>query len=224
MSQDMIIAIIVLAMVMTVWTGLTWQKNRNKNKKEEYVALKEEYKTKELIIDGALGMVWGDSSDLVNEKMKSKFYTQISHQTPQPATAEMTYSGKFADEPAEVLVRFFKDAVYEIEIMIKPADLVGMIAIPVMQETLKQMKKKYGLFNETTDLWMMMYKTKTPNDFLIRTWKGKTSNGNKASIIYLPVVHDTVIFTATALLLIYSDDTIGKAANEYRINTKYDGI
>jgi len=223
MSQDMIIGIIFLGILIIFWAGFTLQ-GRSKNKKAEYVAVKEEYKPKEVIIDGALGIVWGDNRNIVNEKMKNKFYTQINDQTPQPATAEITYSGRFADEPAEVLVRFFKDAVYEIEVMIKPADLVGIIAVPVMQETLTQMKKKYGLFNETTDLWMMMYKTKTPNDFLIRTWRGKTSSGNKASIIYLPIVHDTVIFTATALLLIYSDDTTGKVANEYRIHTKYDGI
>jgi len=225
-SQYIIIVVIVVLAIIAiiVWSVSTSQSKRTENKKEETLIVEENDKPKAGIIDGALGILWEDNSNIVSEKMKSKLYTQIDYQTPQPATAEITYSGRFADEPVEVLVRFFNDTVYEIEIMIKPSDLVGIIAVPVLQQILAQLKKKYGLFNETTDLWVKMYQTKTPNDFLIRTWRGKTSNGNKSSIIYLPIVHDTVIFTSTALLLIYSDDTKGKAANEYRINTKYNGI
>ncbi len=216
--------ILIMALAITVWVGLTLRRMWNKNKKEEYVTVKEEYKTKAVIIDGALNVVWGDSSKAVSEKMQSKLFQQTGRKTPQPATAEVTYSGKFADEPAEVLIRFFNDAVYEIEIMIKPSEPVGSLAVPVLQEILEQLSKKYGPPTETTDLWMMMYQKRSPQNFLIKTWKGSTRKGNNASLMYLPVVRDMTLLIPTALLLIYSDDTMGSGVKAYRVNAKYDGI
>jgi len=216
--------ILIMALAITVWVGLTLRRMRNKNKKEEYVTVKEEYKTKAVIIDGALNVVWGDNSKTVSEKMQSKLFQQTDRKVLQPATAEVTYSGKFADEPAEVLIRFFYDAVYEIEIMIKPSEPVGSLAVPVLQEILEQLSKKYGLPTETTDLWMMMYQKRSPQNFLIKTWKGSTRKGNNASLMYLPLVRDMTLLIPTALLLIYSDDTTGSGVKAYRVNAKYDGI
>ncbi|MBP1765062.1 MAG: hypothetical protein H6Q65_2120 [Firmicutes bacterium] len=216
--------IFIMALAITVWVGLTLRRMWNKNKKAEYVTVKEEYKTKEVIIDGALSVVWGDNSKAVDEKMQSKLFQKTEHKAPQPATTEVTYNGKFADEPAEVLIRFFNDAVYEIEIMIKPSEPVGSLAVPVLQEILEQLSKKYGPPTETTDLWMMMYQKRSPQNFLIKNWKGTTRKGNNASLMYLPVVRDMTLLIPTALLLIYSDDTTGSGVKAYRVKAKYDGI
>ncbi len=223
MSQYTIIGIVVLAGII-IWLGVALQGRRSEGSKEEYVTLKEEYKIKEVVIDGALGIVWGDNRQAVGEKLQRKAYTQINVQEPQPEINEITYEGKFGGEPAEVLVRFFKDAVYEIEITVKPSDLMGSVALSVLQEILMQIEKRYGHFSESTDLWMMLHQKTSPKDFLIRTWRGKTSTSDSSSLTYLPVVRNMVIFVPTALLLIYSNDTKGSVVKAYRVNTKYEGI
>ena len=192
--------------------------------KETDIWIEKNNNTVPILIDGALGICWGENSNIVIDKMADRFYQLIDYQQLRPEIVQMNFSGKFADEEAYFIIKFFNDAVYEIKISFEPPEVLKCVALLKFREIRRQLEEKYGKCNYAIDLWITSYNKKAPDDFLIRSWDGKASNGDKVYIRYLPLEEDAETLIACSLDVIYHNEMIGAVAEKYKSQTKYDGL